>query len=300
VAKRIGLLPCLIIYLIILIGCTTGGNNSHGTKEPNLNQDISGVWLGSFAAKSYPKGIFTIGIITADGQARFIGENTQFVVGPDGALVVDANTFTLRLSPDQLPLPEDDLEHWIQNDAYGSAIRFISTLFGFVATRQSIFDVGYRYDDNEETGSVPFLFYNTTFDPPADSHVRPDVNNIQGTWKIKESPAAGQSITLTIEPNLATTMATSISGSDTLNNTFTGSVSIHFNPATEKKAHNIYDVNLTMNEGTAGEISLAGLAAYVLNVDTGGITLGKTLAIGATNTDKDHPVSLSGLADPVP
>ena len=298
-AKRIGLLPCLIIYLIILIGCTTGGNNSHGTKEPNLNQDISGVWLGSFAAKSYPKGIFTIGIITADGQARFIGENTQFVVGPDGALVVDANTFTLRLSPDQLPLPEDDLEHWIQNDAYGSAIRFISTLFGFVATRQSIFDVGYRYDDNEETGSVPFLFYNTTFDPPADSHVRPDVNNIQGTWKIKESPAAGQSITLTIEPNLVTTTYTSISGSDTLNNKFTGSVSIHFNPTTEKKAHNIYDVQLTI-EGTAGEISLTGLAAYVLNVDTGGISIGKTLAIGATNTDKDHPVSLSGLADPVP
>ena len=286
-AKRIWLLPCLALYLIILAGCSTGGNNSHGTVEPNPDQDLSGVWFGQFASESYPNGIFTIGIITADGEARFIGENTQFV-GVKGSLIVDGSSFS------------GALEHWIQIDSYISVIRSISTLFGFVSTRASIFDVGYIYDDNEETGAVPFLFYNTTFDPPADSHVRPDVNNIQGTWKIKESPAAGQTITLTIEPNLATTTVTPISGSDTLGNTFSGIVTIHFDNTTGK-AHNIYDVQLTLNnKGAAGEISLEGLAAYVLAVNTSGITLGKTLAIGATNTDMKNPVSLSGLADPVP
>jgi hypothetical protein len=93
-----------------------------------------------------------------------------------------------------------------------------------------------------------------------------------------------------MNPNTADTKGAIIQGQDN-NNTFDGTIEIHYNPI-DTKPRNIYDVNLTLNN----TISLTGLAAYVLESNTEGIAVSKkTLAIGATNKDKSY--SFSGLAE---
>ena len=111
-----------------------------------------------------------------------------------------------------------------------------------------------------------------------------------GQWEIKDILTKGNTLILTITPNTADTNGTTISGSDTNDNKFDGTITIHVTPV----PHNIYDVSLKMNNS----IDLTGLATYVSEVTSSGEGIKltqKTLAIGATNNDKTY--SLSGLAN---
>jgi hypothetical protein len=284
-AKRIWQLPCLILYLfIVLMGCTTSQKSEGSDIEPYPKQDISGVWLGYFFQFSPTQSeIFSIGIITTDDYehyyARFIGDNNQYI-SPDGSpLVQTAGTaIFLGYLEDCAYITEPD---------YSSENRSLS-LSATASTKRAFGDplfTFYTDSSQEEFGSFTFI-YNTTYD------VSPNVNDISGKWEIKNAFKGGNTLVLTIAPNIADTKGTTISGQDDRGNTFNGTIEIHYTPSSPK---NVYDVNLTLNDSQL----LEGLATFVLEVHTMGpdhpINIDrKTLAIGATNKEKTF--SLNGFA----
>ena len=84
----------LFICLSFILGCSENSSSSGSVYEPLPQQELAGVWLGSFidttGVDPYLESTFTVGIITQDGTARFIGDNTQFIAdGVDSTLTLD-------------------------------------------------------------------------------------------------------------------------------------------------------------------------------------------------------------------
>ncbi|MDT8272194.1 MAG: hypothetical protein RRA35_03280, partial [Desulfomonilia bacterium] len=85
-----------------------------------------------------------------------------------------------------------------------------------------------------------------------------------------------------------------VAGQDTRGNTFEGTIEIRYSPP-EIEQKNIYDVNLLLNSTHP----LEGLAAYVLEVNTMGVTIEeKTLALGVTNAERTISVTGLGTQEP--
>lgn len=285
--KRVWRSPCLIIFLFVaLAGCSTSGGDAK--EDPLPTQNISGVWLGYLVSGAlYPNGIFTVGIVTEDREARFIGNNTQFV-GPEGSLAVTPNSNGFS----------GNMVHWTTtglSPVYNSfEKRPINIIIGFVSTKQLIYSAFYQYSNSSDSGSMSFLPYNNTYD------TSPDVSELSGTWEIKDSPHAGESVTLDIVPNIDDTTTASLTGNDTLGNTFTGEISVHHGTREGTTRFNVYDVQLAIDGGA----TLHGLATYVTQAneddpdDIKNQIATKTLAIGVTNDDET--CSLSGLGTLVP
>ncbi len=270
------------LMILFTVGCSSGtGTSSY--EEPYERQDISGVWVG------YMGSLFTIGIINED-------DNEEFLV----QLVAQNNLGQYKqfISPDGDPLTQQTL-NFVGNlkditwnttglDYRAMSPRSLSVWFAALSKSQ-IGPLGaYLYEkknqESQESG-ILFLIYNTTYDVP------PNVNNMGGHWEIKNAIQPDNTIVLTITPNAADTKGAVVSGQDKQGNTFNGTIVIHYNPL-NKTPKNVYDVNLSLNN----TINLTGLATYVLESSTSGITVTKkSLAIGATSKDKSY--SLTGLAD---
>lgn len=277
-AKHTRRLTGLIMVLFLVIaGCSTGGSSGGGDDEPLETQDIAGVWLG------YIGSTFALGIITEEGDALFIGQDTsdQFnqFISPDGD--------PLGVTPPTVFSGILDLCIWNTSgpDAYGCS-PFPGDLLGAAATRRILgvppFGAAYRntYADSADL----FLFvYNTTYTET------PDVHNISGQWEIRRAFTADNTLVLTITPVDGSTRTATITGTDDHLNNFDGTISIHYNA--DNTANNVYDVRLRLNDTEL----LEGLATYVLQMNTQSIEIPvKTLAIGAANADRTR--SLSGLA----
>jgi len=283
-------LPKLLIVTVVWIsGCSTGGDTAR--EDPWESPDISGVWLGYLDSNAMPP-VFSIGIIT-DGDdgyiSRFIADDRQYV-NPVQALGVAPFTLT----PNTAVMSGDLAEYsWTgMGDDYGTSTRTLYLIGS--ASEKGVLGLGWpggaftytQEGSNDETGVYVFI-YNSTFD------VSPRVQNLGGTWVVRDAWRAGNTLRLTITPDPLVTNTTSavISGSDTIGNTFSGSVTIRYSPV----PHNIYDVNLRMNNA----INLEGLATYILEMsdeDSGIVIPRKTLAIGASSNDYTH--SVGGLATP--
>ena len=285
--KNKGLFALLLVSMLLTAGCSSSSSNTSGINEPYEKQDISGVWLG-YLGNTFIVGIFT----TKDNDhfsGRLIGQDTynqykQFI-SPDGSFLTQTPAsaiFTGYL---------EDCSWDTSGLDYYSTLPLQSVYIIGSASTKRVFGGApfgvYSYGSNSETGIIA-LYYNTTYD------VTPDVNNIGGEWEIHDAIQKDNTIVLNIITSTANTKGASISGHDDLNNTFNGTVEIYYSPL-DNKPHNIYDVNLKLNNS----IDLTGLAAYVLEAHTGGIIVPqKTLAIGATNEDKeDKSYSFSGLAE---
>jgi hypothetical protein len=288
---RVRINRCLFALLLVsmfLTGGCSSNNNSSRIEEPFEKQDISGVWLG-YMGSNAKNGTFIVGIFTTDDNDHFSGR----LIGQD-----KYNKYKQFISPDGLFLTETpnsavfqgDLEDCSWNTSgldYSTMPLQSINIFCSAATKRVFggLPVGaYSYKSRSETGVIA-LYYNTTYD------VLPNINNIKGQWEIHDSFKLNNTISLSIRPYEADTKGAVLEGSDDLGNAFTGTIEIYYSPL-DNKPHNIYDVNLTLNS----TINLTGLAAYVLEAKTEGITVPKkTLAIGATNKDKSY--SFSGLAD---
>ena len=287
VSRNKELFVLLLVSMLLTAGCTSSSNNS-AINDPYEKQDISGVWLGSMGSKF--NSTFIVGIFTTEDNdhfsGRLIGQDTynqykQFI-SRDGSFLTqtpESAIFTGYL---------EDCSWDTSGLDYYSTLPLQSVYIIGSASTKRVFGGApfgvYSYGSNSETGIIA-LYYNTTYD------VTPDVNNIGGEWEIHDAIQKDNTIVLNIITSTANTKGASISGHDDLNNTFNGTIEIYYSPL-DNKPHNIYDVNLKLNNS----IDLTGLAAYVLEGHTGGIFVSKkTLAIGATNTDKSY--SLSGLAE---
>lgn len=251
----------LVLFLIFCWGCTSSSSSGGGGVNPAPNQNAAGVWLGNFYD------IFTIGIITDDYNARFIGDRNQYI----GTVDVSTTVLTGELSA-CIWTTTGDVSYKADNMDLG--------MTGFIAENSLLW--GAFYSANTTDQGFSFV-YNTTYE------VSPNVENISGQWDFTNEWHSGNTLVLTITPSIHNTTDGTIMGNDTLSNTFTGTISIHYSPP-GKSPKNVYDVQLQLNN----TISLAGLATYVLEYTEAGKNNGKTLAIGATSDDLSY--LLNGLA----
>jgi hypothetical protein len=274
--------------MFLTAGCGSSSNNTSGIEEPYAKQDISGVWLG-FMGSTVKDGTFIVGIFTTDDNdhfsGRFIGQDKynqykQFI-SPDGSFLTEATDSAVFKG-----ILEDC--SWNTSGPDYSTVPLQSVSIFATAATKSVFGGlplgAYTNEATSATGVIA-LYYNTTYDKP------PNVNNIKGQWQIRDSFKQNNTIILSITPYTADTKGAVIKGSDGHGNTFGGTIEIYYSPL-DNKPRNIYDVTLKLNNS----IDLTGLAAYVLESNTEGITVtNKTLAIGATNDDKSY--SFSGFAE---
>jgi len=266
----------VFICVGFIFGCSEDSGSSIGASEPFPTQELSGVWLGDFFTENVDN--FTVGIITRDKEARFIGSNIQYS-GLQNALNVTPNTSVFSGNLDELSLddPADDY----------SSTSVAVQVGGWIAT-QALLWGSFRYEDTQETGSLYFV-YNTTYE------VSPNVRNLAGSWIASNVFEDGNTLTLNIvpDPDIENTTSGTISGGDSLANIFSGDITIHYTTESEAEG-NVYDVSLTFDG-----IELNGLATYVEEMTTEGIEIPKkTLALGVSNPDSTYMISvLSTLGD---
>ena len=287
--KNTRLLALLFASMLFSAGCSSSNSTSR-LEEPYVKQDLSGVWEGYFASNINNINIkhFAFGIISTEDQERysawFIGSNIQYV-----SL---AGSFLEQVAPSSIF--QGHLNDFVWNTT-GPGLDYQSTSRSLFVSgpgqAKSVFGDGiypggaYTYGSGQDTGVLAF-YYNTTYT------VSPNVNNMSGQWEIKDEYKTGNTLVLTIALS-SSTAGTTISGKDNRGNTFDGTITIH---SIDPTPHNVYDVNLTLKT-LNNTIDLTGLATYVLGASTAGITLPKSLAIGATGTNNGITYSLTGLGD---
>lgn len=271
---------CRVFILMALAaalfcGCTSSGDGAGDDKiEPVEEPDISGVWLGWFNET------FAVGIILPDAvdyYAWFIADDRNYISPGGSPLVVtpDSAVFTGNL----------DEYSWSGLSPSYTASHESMYVLSSAITRLTLgvnWPAGaYTYTTKKGAGLFAF-FYNTTYTVP------PNVKNLGGSWRILSGGMdGGTTIDLVITPSIGNTTGGTIRGSDNRGNSFTGSITIRYTP----EPLNIYAVSLRLND----DIDLTGLATYILETHTSGISLSrKTLAIGAVSNDYSH--ALSGLA----
>jgi hypothetical protein len=297
VRKNRGLFAFLLVSIFLTAGCGSSSSKTSGVNQPYAKQDISGVWVGYMSSKL--NSTFIVGFFTTEDNDHFSGrligqdkfnQYKQFI-SPDGffltetpnsalftGVLEDCSWNTSGLVPDYsvMKLASSELPSLNITGPAATKRVFGGPPFG-----------AFSYISRSETGILA-LYYNTTYDVP------PDINNIKGQWEIHDSIMQDNTVMLSITPNTADTKGAFISGLDDRGNTFNGTITIYYSPL-DNKPHNLYDVNLTL-KNTTNTIDLNGLAAYVLESTTNGISIPKkTLAIGATNNDRSY--SFSGLAE---
>ena len=275
------LLVLLTLAAMLISGCSSGGGTTGDSSEPYEEPDLSGVWLGDFSSNPKSNAVFAVGIIVPneDGYYAWYMADDRIYTSPASS--------PLSLSPNSAIFSGDlDEYSWTGIAPSYAASRESLFMIGSAATKGFMGVVGfpggaYTYTTKDESGAFVF-FYNTTYTVP------PNVGNVGGSWEIAEGGVdGGTTINLTITPSLTDTKGGSINGSDNRGNSFAGTISIRYTP----EPRNVYTVSMKLND----TIDLTGLATYILEMHTNGISLPKkTLAIGATSDD--HTYSMSGLA----
>jgi hypothetical protein len=265
----------LFIFLFI-IGCSVDDSSSSGgDAEPFPTQEVSGVWLGDFVFEDTDN--FAIGIITADHEVRFIGENVQYS-GIEGAVSVTPNSSVFSGNIDE--------HSWIDTDDDYSSDSASLQIGGWIAEKVLLWG-SYRNEENQQEIGSLYFYYNTTYE------VSPDVTHLEGNWVASNVFEQGNTLTLTItpdpdiEPGIQNTTSGDISGGDLLGNEFSGNITIHYTTENEVEG-NVYDVSLTFDG-----IEMNGLATYVEEMSTEGIEISKkTLVLGVSNPESTYMISV--------
>lgn len=270
------LLTLLLISALSVTGCGGSGGGSAQT-EPLQTQDISGVWLGYIAHDS--ANIITTGMITDEGDTIFVGQDS----GNHFSQYTSRSGYNLSVAPNSSIFSGYlDLCTWDTSGPgpdYGCSIQS-GYIEGVASTKSALglpFGATYTVNNIIET----FLaFYSKSYDNA------PALSDIQGDWVIPHAWKFGNTLTL----HITTDATNNVSGSDGRSNQFTGTISIH----TSSRDKNVYDLNLLMTKQGVNPITFEGLATYISQESTNGISVSNNLVIGATNSTKTY--SLSGLA----
>lgn len=223
--------------------------------------------------------VFTIGIITPEREARFIGDDTQYVclensLGIDDSLRVRTifsgffDHYTYASNTGGIgPYAADVKTMYIQ----GNAVFTIDNLYGFYCDDVKGADMYYWEVINSMNATT--------------AGVTADIEKLAGDWEISNSFYLDNTLAFTITP--MDDESGLIIGEDTLGNTFEGTIiEIHYDDT------DLYDVSLKLNE----EFDLEGLATYVSSYDNQGIHAESSLAIGVSDGQR----MVTGLAAPVP
>ena len=277
----------LFICICFMFGCSENSGSLAEVWEPLPQQELNGVWLGSFINTTgedpYLESTFTVGIITQAGTARFIGDNTQFLAdGVDSSLTLDDQWGLFG----QYIQGELDACSWDTTglaDDYFCTSNLVDDIAGYVTSQNLLWGL-YRRNDYPGILSV---YYSTTYE------ISPNVRDLQGPWVANNVFKQGNTLTLTItpdedlDPDIENTTSGTILGGDSFDNEFEGNITIRYTQDNEAEG-NVYDVTLSFD----GE-DLTGLATYVQEETTEGVgVFKKTLAIGVVNEDLSRMISI--------
>lgn len=280
----------LLLVIVLISGCSENSGSSGSVYEPFPQQELSGVWLGSFinttGVDPYLESTFTVGIITKDGEARFIGDDTQFIAdGVYSSLTVVEDQWSLL---GQYVQGELDACTW---DTTGAAVDYhctsdlVDDIAGGVVSQNTLWGLYSRVGDDYDYPGILSLVYSSTYE------TLPNVRDLEGPWVANNVFEHGNTLTLTITPDADeenTTGATINGSDDVLGNNFTGVIVIHYSEDSED-LENVYDVTLSID----GDEDFTGLATYVLERTTQGVEdFKKTLAIGVANGDLSRMISV--------
>ena len=267
------LLVFLLAGMFVITNCSETGESRD--PEPVEPADITGVWYG------YVGSAFMVGVILEDGTtgeyyAWLMGKNLLLASLDDRPLTAEGSPifegildeFSWSGSPGYGTFPPADSNH-AAISVYGSANT--GEIFGGLPFG------AYTYLDEKvgqlgaEVGAFTLFYYKGD---------QSTVQDLQGQWELDDVLVAGNTLSLAISG------AGAISGADERGNSFTGTIELRTDP----NLSNAYDVSLTLNHS----ILMEGLAAYIVEVNTNGVVLGRTLAIGAMDSGFTH--ALSGIA----
>jgi hypothetical protein len=258
--------------MFVIANCSESGESRD--PEPVEPADITGVWYGSMGP------LFMIGVIVEDDNGEYYAwlmrDNLLLASIDDRPLTAEGSPifegildeFSWSGSSDYGSFPPTDSNH-AAISVYGSANT--GEIFGGVPFG------AYTYLDDKvgqlgaEVGPFTLFYYK------GDAST---IQDIQGKWEMDDVLVAGNTLSLAISGSGA------ISGSDERGNSFAGTIELRTDP----NLLNAYDVSLTLNQS----ILMEGLAAYIVEVNTNGVVLGRTLAIGAMDSGFTH--ALSGIA----
>ncbi len=298
---------CAFLYLLFIacacISCegSSGGSEVEDVPIATDDRELIGTWAGWFAygADNHtvdfdnddPNDIFTIGILTLEREARFIGDTSQLVCY-EGSFGV-TNYYNVRKNFGgnfwfyTYETTGDDYEATTQS------IRFEGSTF----LTNSYLDAYYVYRPipdplGDQYWEALLLNYST-------SGIQPDVNKLEGTWEIEDSFVAGNTLTLNITA-VSTTKGTFTGADAPRGNTIINGeiIEIHYNDPTRNiPATEMYRVSLDLNNGVS-TVSLSGLATYIASMTSSGVSVDESLAIGATSSGGTR--MLTGIAEKVP
>ncbi len=300
---RIFSLAALVAAIFFLacacVSCESGSSNTDPGEvlPPTGDMDLVGSWAGYFVSGADDvidsdavyddflefddNDIFSIGVITQEREARFIGDTSLFVC-PEGSLSVN---YTLP----NTTIFGGVLDHYTWNtqgpDPYTADVESIS-IYGEAFLSIYFLNGVHWYtgvpEDERDFWQFQFFNYTTT-------GISADIGKLEGQWEISDAFWRDNTLAFTITPNDDGESAV-ITGSDTEENTFQGTIiEIHYDD--DVHGTDLYDVSLTLN----GIFDLEGLATYVSSYDTHGVQTESSLAIGVSDGDR----MVTGLAAPV-
>jgi hypothetical protein len=264
--------------------------------------ELIGTWAGYFLSgdstydasndpldPNNPDRIFMIGIITRNPGARFIGDTSQFVID-DGSLgIYDNYSYSKTYSSEDVYYYTWNTQgpsfgtHGPGGDDYLATVQNVD-LAGSTLYTNDILDGVYYFDAQPNTyWEFQLLNY-------ASDEIYPDVRKLAGTWEINNSFVYGKdgdgdyynTLTFVMNTN-GTADKIIVNGTDTYGNVITGTIeAIVYDTTSDTVPHTeIYAVDLQLN----GAVDMEGLATYIETMDSGGIVIDKSLAIGATNSN---------------
>jgi len=309
--RRLSLIAASFILACACISCESG--SSGGSYDPAGPWQPIGEVVGSWAGYFYrgenglvdiddgfsvdilepdDDDIFVTAIITREKEARFIGDETQYVCLE--------NSFGVNSSLDVKAFFAGVFDHYTYASDTGGIGPYAADVVRINVGGEAIFTTdhlyGYYYDDVDDVDDADLYYWEVLnyAGTPASS----DIKKIAGQWRIDDSFYTGNTLVLTItttgvdeDPGRGI-----IEGSDDRGNLFDGEIiEIHYD---DLPGVDLYDVFLTLTPNDSfggGPFDLEGLATFISSYHTEGLDLDSSLAIGVSDGSR----MVTGMAAPV-
>ncbi|MRR24281.1 hypothetical protein EG830_15020 [bacterium] len=297
----------LLLIICACISCESGSSSGSTEEEVPISTDdreLIGTWAGwlAFGEGNYlvdfdnndPNDIFAIGILTLAEEARFIGDIAQFVCY-EGSFGV-TNYYNVRKNFGGNFYFYTYLADTTGGD-YNSSIESVR-LEGSTFLTNAYLEGYYVYPPvpNPPTTWWEILFLNYST-----SGIHPDVNKLEGTWKIEDAYIQDNTLTFTVTPTSANSDTATIAGTDSRGNIINGTIiEIQYNDTTRNiPATEMYRVSLNLTTTIIPtSTNLTGLATYIESMDSSGVEVQRGMAIGVTSYGSTR--MLTGVATKIP
>ena len=307
--RRLSLIAASFILACACISCESG--SSGGSYDPAGHWQPIGEVVGSWAGYFYrgenglidindgfsvdilepdDDDIFVTAIITREKEARFIGDETQYVCLE--------NSFGVNTSLDVRAIFAGFFDQYTYTSDTSGIGPYAADVVRINVGGQAIFTTdhlyGYYYEDVDDADMYYWEVLNYAATPASS-----DIKKIAGKWRIDDSFYTGNTLVLTItttgvdeDPGRGI-----IQGSDDRGNLFEGEIiEIRYDDLPDVDLYDVF-LTLTPHDSIDGVpfFDLEGLATFISTYHTEGLDLDSSLAIGVSDGSR----MVTGMAAPV-